>query len=48
MTACELRDGHCVTVAATTAQLTVERPFPVTITPARLMSRLRPRGTEAG
>jgi Uma2 family endonuclease len=44
----ELRDGRYVTVAVTTAQLTVERPFPVTISPAQLTSRLRPRGTEAG
>lgn len=43
----ELNDDHYVTVAVTTASLTVERPFPVTITPAQLTSRLRPRGTEA-
>jgi Uma2 family endonuclease len=47
ITVFELRDGRCTTVAVTTAQLTVERPFPVSITPARLTSRLRPRGTEA-
>jgi Uma2 family endonuclease len=44
----ELHDGHYATVAVTTAPLTVERPFPVTITPARLTSRLRARGTETG
>jgi len=43
----ELRDGRYGTVAVTTASLTVERPFPVTITPAQLTRRLRPRGTEA-
>jgi Uma2 family endonuclease len=44
----ELRKGRYVTVAVTTASLSVERPFPVTITPAHLTSRLRPRGSEAG
>jgi hypothetical protein len=44
----ELRNGRCVTLAVTTAPLSVERPFPVTITPAHLTSRLRPRGSEAG
>jgi Uma2 family endonuclease len=48
MTVFELRDGHYVTVAVTSARLTVERPFPVTISPAQLTSRLRPRDTEAG
>lgn len=48
VTVFELRDGHYATVAVTTASLTVERPFPITITPAQLTSRLRPRGTEAG
>jgi Uma2 family endonuclease len=48
MTVFELRDGRYVTVAVTTAQLTVERPFSVTIIPAQLTSRLRPRGSEAG
>jgi Uma2 family endonuclease len=48
MTVFELRDGHYVTVAVTTAQLIVERPFPVAVSPAHLTSRLRPRGTEAG
>lgn len=47
LTVFELRDGRYATVAVTTASLTVERPFPVTITPAQLTSRLRPRGTEA-
>jgi hypothetical protein len=31
----------------TTAPLTVERPFPVIITPEQLTRRLRPRDTEA-
>jgi Uma2 family endonuclease len=44
----ELRGDSYATVAVTTASLTVERPFPVTINPTRLMSRLRPQGTEAG
>lgn len=50
----ELLDGVLVVsprhvgVAVTTAPLSVERPFPVTITPAHLTSRLRPRGSEAG
>jgi hypothetical protein len=48
MTVFELRDGRYVTVAVTSARLTVERPFPVTISPAQLTSRLRPRDTEAG
>jgi Uma2 family endonuclease len=47
LTIFELRDGHYAAVAVTTASLTVERPFPVTISPAQLMSRLRPRDTEA-
>ncbi len=47
LTIFELRGGHYGTVAVTTASLTVERPFPVTITPAQLTRRLRPRGTEA-
>ncbi len=48
MTVFELRDGRYVTVAVTSARLTVERPFPVTISPAQLTSRLRPRDTKAG
>jgi Uma2 family endonuclease len=48
VTVFELRDGRYTTVAVTTAQLTVERPFPVTIVPAHLTSRLRARGTETG
>ena len=48
VTVFELRDGRYVTVAVTTAPLSVERPFPVTIAPAQLTSRLRPRATEAG
>jgi Uma2 family endonuclease len=44
----ELRDGRYVTVAVTSAALSVERPFPVTITPAQLTRRLRLRDTEAG
>ena len=47
LTIFELRDGRYAAVAVTTASLTVERPFPITITPAQLTSRLRPRGTEA-
>jgi Uma2 family endonuclease len=47
VTVFELRDGHYANVAVTTAPLTVERPFPVTINPAQLTSRLRPRDTEA-
>lgn len=43
----ELRDGHYVTEAVTGAPLPVKRPFPVTINPAQLTSRLRPRDTEA-
>lgn len=48
LTIFELRDGRYAPVGFTTASLTVERPFPITITPAQLTSRLRPRGTEAG
>jgi Uma2 family endonuclease len=48
VTVFELRDHRYVTVAVTTAPLTVERPFPITITPAQLTSRLRPRGSQAG
>ncbi|HVT66687.1 MAG TPA: Uma2 family endonuclease [Trebonia sp.] len=47
LTIFELRDGRYATVAVTKASLTVAHPFPVTITPARLTSRLRPGGTEA-
>ncbi len=47
VTVFELRDGRYVTVAITTAPLTVERPFPITIHPARLTRRLRLRDTEA-
>ena len=47
LTVFELRDGHYATVAVTTASLTVERPFRITVTPAHLTSRLRSRGTEA-
>jgi hypothetical protein len=36
------------TVAVTTAPLSIERPFPVTVNPAQLTRRLRPRDTEAG
>ena len=48
VTVFELRDRRYVTVAVTTAPLTVERPFLITITPAQLTSRLRPRGSQAG
>jgi Uma2 family endonuclease len=48
VTVFELRNGRYVTVAVTTAPLSVERPFPVTITPTPLTSRVRPRGSEAG
>jgi Uma2 family endonuclease len=48
VTVFELRDGHYVTVAVTTAQLTVERPFPVTIVPAHPTRRLRARGIGIG
>lgn len=34
VTVFELRDGRYITVAVTTAPLTVERPCPITITPA--------------
>jgi Uma2 family endonuclease len=47
LTIFELRDGHYAAVAVTMASSTVERPFPVTINPAQLTSRLRPRDTEA-
>jgi hypothetical protein len=43
-----LNPGRYLTVAVTTASLTVECPFPITIAPAQLTSRLRARGTEAG
>src|ERR1700726_709293 len=48
LTVFELRDGHYASVGLSTAWLPAERPFPITITPAQLTSRLRPRGTEAG
>jgi Uma2 family endonuclease len=48
VTVFELRDGRYVTVAVTTAPLSIERPFPVTVNPAQLTRRLRPRDTEAG
>jgi Uma2 family endonuclease len=48
VTVFELRDGHYATVAVTTTPFTVELPFPMTVTPAQLTSRLRARGTEAG
>ena len=41
VTVFELRDRHYVRMAVTTAPVTVERPFPVTIIPAQLTSRLR-------
>jgi Uma2 family endonuclease len=47
VTVFELRNGRYVTVAITTAPFTVERPFPVTLNPAQLTRRLRPRDTEA-
>jgi Uma2 family endonuclease len=47
VTVFELRDGRYVTVAITTAPFSVERPFPVTLNPAQLTRRLRPRDTEA-
>ncbi len=43
----ELRNGRYVTVAITTAPFAVERPFPITLNPAQLTRRLRPRDTEA-
>jgi hypothetical protein len=48
VTVFELRDGPYATVEVTTDPLSLGRPFPVTITPAQLTSRLRPRDTEAG
>jgi Uma2 family endonuclease len=47
VTVFELREGRYVTVAVTTAPLTVERPFSITINPARLTSRLRPARRQA-
>jgi Uma2 family endonuclease len=41
LTVFELRDGHYVAEAQTTAPLTAARPFAVTITPARLTAGLR-------
>jgi Uma2 family endonuclease len=43
LTVFELRDGHYETVARTTAPVTVERPFRVTVDPSRLTSGLRPQ-----
>jgi Uma2 family endonuclease len=37
----ELKDGHYAHIAVTTASLTVDHPFPVTIIPAGLTSGLR-------
>lgn len=47
VTVFELRDRHYVRVAVTTARLTVERPFPFTIIPAQLTSRLRVASRQA-
>lgn len=47
VTVFELRGGRYVTVAITTAPFTVECPFPITLNPAQLTRRLRPRDTEA-
>lgn len=41
LTVFELRDGGYVTEVTSTQTVTVTRPFPVTITPARLTSGLR-------
>jgi Uma2 family endonuclease len=43
LTVFELRDGHYDMVARTTAPVTVDRPFRVTIDPAELTRGLRPQ-----
>jgi Uma2 family endonuclease len=46
VTVFELRDGHYALATLTTAPLTVDRPFKVTIDPAHLTSGLRQRPAE--
>lgn len=45
VTVFELGDGGYATVAVTTAPLSVQRPFPITVNPVELTRRLRPRDT---